>query len=173
MIQIPEFWDIAVFMVAGEGEICAGSKKVLSKARVLADSLGCYLKAITDLREKIQDIIWLGADMVYTYRGRDEDVLFKFVEKEKPEILLFCSCQKAGVLSPFIAHKFQTGICTNVFDAYIDTSDRKIIAKSLRFSGRLVVEQKINGFPQIVVFDDLKLPEPFINKDRTGREVEL
>jgi electron transfer flavoprotein alpha subunit len=173
MIEVAEFWDIAVFAAVVEGGICAGSKRVVGKARTLADSLGCYLKVIVGLKDVVKEAIWLGADIVYVYKDKDEDALLRFTEKEKPEILLFCNCEDANILSVFVAHRFQTGLCTNIFDARIDTSDRKMITKALRFSRKLVVEHKINGYPQIAVFDDTKLPEPFINKEREGKEVEF
>jgi electron transfer flavoprotein alpha subunit len=83
---------------------------LLDRARALAQRLGCYVKTI------------------------DGDPV-AFVEREKPEIVLFDELAPAVA----VAEKFRTGV-VDAFDADLDVQSRLLVMRTRAYGGRVIRE---------------------------------
>src|SRR5262245_43310552 len=93
--------DVAVHVRIQDGGLALASRRLLGRGRELADQLGCYLKAVCSTPAPAA--FRFGADRVFA----GEAALF--IEREKPEILLFDEGAEPAALAASLAQRFRTG----------------------------------------------------------------
>lgn len=150
-----EYSGIAVIVGAADA-----GKRVVAKARELADSLGCYVKVYGPASD------WgpVGADQVFSGGS-----ILKFVEQEKPEVVLFAP--EPVLLEPILkwAQEKSLPVIGPCFDVSIDISTREAVGRRTIFAGAMTADIGSGGRkPQIFAMDASRLPEPLTQASRTA-----
>jgi len=149
-----EYSGIAVIVGAMET-----GRRVVGKARELADSLGCYVKVYGPASD------WglIGADQVFS-----GGTIAKFLEQEKPEVVLLAP--EAVLLEPVLrwAQKNSLAAIGPCFDVSIDISTREAAGRRTVMAGAMIADVGSTGKPQIFAMDVSRLPEPLTNPSRTA-----
>lgn len=172
--------NIWVVAIAWEPVLRPCDLQVLGKARNLADTLGAYVHALlvgeAASEDLARELIAYGADMVCWGVGYPTGPsLMEFMNKRKPEILLFADAAGGRKMAPRLAQRLKTALVTHTVDLSINTEERSLVAAVPIYRGAAyrVVECKTK--PQIATIQPGIFPVPERNNWRSGdiEEVEL
>lgn len=147
MPSLSDYRDILVVCQAGDGRINKPSLEVLTKARELADQVGCRVLALvagTEVADLGETAIHQGADAVFL--AEDERlaignvdayyaVAHALVKEHKPEILLMSANPLGLDLAPRLAAALGTGALSDATKLEVDETDRLLVAKRLTYDG--------------------------------------
>jgi electron transfer flavoprotein alpha subunit len=168
------------------GLLSTSSKELLGKGRELADQLGVWLIAYstTSLSGQEGEIISYGADLVLTtflppgeessFSHRDltarADFLSKVIHDERPEIVLFPSSPLEIAVAARVAQHFKTGLVTDCTSLSLDLAERRLIAASPIYDGKLLEEYHWpKNRPQMAALRPGAFPEAFPDQYREGK----
>lgn len=149
------------------------SRKVIGKARALADQLG---SSVTVLLPAPHDAcsagcFRVGADRICVIASFQK--LAELIGRENPEILLLEFSPRGIEYGPQLAQRFKTGL-TYCFDVDLDPSSRCLVQKIKVYDGKMVVEVVTpEARPQIAVLDPAGLLEAPEDPRRTGEIVRI
>ncbi len=147
MAQRADHRDILVVLETRGDHFPKTSLEVLSKARELADGLGCRVEALvlgTDVEGLGEVAIHQGADIVLL--GRHEELTIgnidayfaaalPVVKERKPEIVLMSATPLGLDLAPRLGAALGTGALSDATKLDVDETDRLLIAKRLTYDG--------------------------------------
>lgn len=141
---------IAVYLEFDGRELTPATKKVLAKARELANMLGCYVFGLAvGVSIDVATVAAAGADKVMTIGGKDYEnydtirytaALENLIKEANPEMLFFAHSFASHDLAPRIAHRMGTGYAGGCAEIDIDVTQRLLLSRVTSYGGRLVTE---------------------------------
>ncbi|MBI3271980.1 MAG: 4Fe-4S binding protein [Planctomycetes bacterium] len=186
----------AVPSTPGSGILVAGdlgptglrpsTRRVLRRARELANTLGCFLTCLltprVDPGTACKDAIACGADRVLLVDATDtnpEDglglpaLLAPILAKEQPEIVLFPDSIRAAALAPRLAERLGAGLASPCHEVDLDLSTRQLLQRVPLFKGLGLGELVCAATrPQMAVLRTHQLPDPMPDGSRDGEIVQ-
>ena len=121
-----------VWVVDPEGALDGGVLRLVGKARVLADGLGCYaylLLAGRPDREQAQRAVHAGADHVLLASGNPgHEELAAFLRVRAPQVVLFPRTASGRRLGPALAHDLDASLCGYAADLVVDPVYQRLVA---------------------------------------------
>lgn len=129
--------DILVFTEFKDGHPLKVGLEILSRARGLADELGCNLYALvlTDMAQDIEDLFRYGADRVYVcmdkrlryYVGEYfSEMAVSLVKDIMPYSFIIGATSLGSMFAPEAAARLRTGLAAHVIDYRIDQSNNLV-----------------------------------------------
>lgn len=176
---------LGIFELEGD-DLPAAAKELLWKGRELADQLGVWLMAYSTVPSsgKSNRIISYGADVVFEANGAElnagpalpvrylqtqADLICRIIDQERPEIILCTSSPQTTALAARVAQRFKTGLAAECTSLGIDLAERKLLAVSPLYEGRLLQEYHWpERRPQMATLKAGAFPEAFSDMDREG-----
>ncbi|MGC8909028.1 MAG: electron transfer flavoprotein subunit alpha/FixB family protein [Fervidicoccaceae archaeon] len=143
-----EYKGIMVYAEVHNGTIHPVTFELLGKARELANKKGTKVLAALagyGVKEKAQELIYRGADIVYvtdSEKLRTLDVvahksaLLKIIEKAKPEAVLIGATNTGRTLAPRVSAYLKTGLTADCTDLFIDDKGNLVQVRPA-FSGNI------------------------------------
>ena len=155
-----EYNGIYIYGEINNNKLIDITYELLSKGRPLADKLNSKLNLVCINQIKDDDFKVLQryrVDEVICYNYSNEydcstygDILEKFVEKYKPDVLLFPATNIGRELAPFLASKCHTGITADCTMLEIDENTKLLRQTRPTFGGKMLATIIIpNNKPQI------------------------
>ncbi len=138
--------DIAVFVSDEQA-----SKRLVARAREIANDIGCYLYAVASKK-----VSYNNCDKVVIASSAEEE--WNLLLSNPIRVCLFDLSQAENATR--LAHHFDSGLLAPVFDLHFDSSAAKFVYKVKSFSGRLVREVVFTRTPEFAVVDTSLLSEP-------------
>lgn len=161
-----------VWVVNPDGALPDGILRLIGKARVVADTLGCYVYFLacgSATADEAQRAIQAGADSVLLATGAPtlDDLRTFFVDKA-PQGVLFPDTAPGRVLGPGLAQALGGSLSGRAADLAVDPIYQRILAHQpvLDDAARQVVA--LLASPAIAVVDTDALPAAFNEPWRTG-----
>lgn len=142
--------DILVFTEFKDGRPLNVGLEILSKARGLADELGCNLYALvlTDMAEDMEDLFRYGADRVYActdkrlkyYVGEYfSEIAVSLVKDIMPYSFIIGATSMGSMFAPEVAARLKTGLAAHVIDYRIN-EEGDLVQIVPSFGGRVAAE---------------------------------
>jgi hypothetical protein len=149
-----DYRDIAVVVGATDA-----GRRVVGKARELADTLGCYVKVYGPATD------WgpIGADRVFSGGSIDQ-----FLDQEKPELVLFAP--EKVLLEPILRYAQRRGlpVVGPCMDVYMDLATREAVAHRAILAGAMIADIITDKRPQIYALEPARLADPISNPSRSA-----
>lgn len=167
------------------GKIHPISFELLGKGREIANKLGAELSAVilgnNIAREDLMELIYYGADKVYSYNHpvfEYPDVIqykhniVKLIQEERPEIFLFGATNFGRSLAPRVAASVKTGLTADCIDLQVDENEELIQIRPA-FVGNILAHIKTKTRPimSTIRYNVMKKNER--NSTREGMIVEM
>ncbi|MEA3202163.1 MAG: electron transfer flavoprotein alpha subunit [Thermoplasmata archaeon] len=147
MAQRADFRDILVVLETRGDHLPKTSLEALSKARELADTIGCRVEALilgTEVSALGETAIHNGADIVLL--AQDEALAIgnidayvaatlPVIKERKPEIVLMSATPLGLDLAPRLGAALGTGALSDATKLDVDDADRLLVAKRLTYDG--------------------------------------
>jgi len=183
MASYSDYRDILVVLQTSNGRIVKPALETLTKARELADQLGCRVNALllgdAAMEDLAQTAIHHGADAV-TLAEHEQltvgnvDAYFAatlpVVKEQKPEILLMSATPLGLDLAPRLGAALGTGALSDATKLDVDDTDRLLIAKRLTYDGSVEAAATIPKHrPQIATLRPGSVRVGFPDDSRYGR----
>lgn len=142
--------DVFVYIEQRDGQIVTVSKELVCKARQLADTLACEVKAVllSDImKDDVNALIHLGADEVIHVEDPKLAVyltdyytqaMVQVLEERKPEIVLFGATSIGRDLAPRIAARINTGLTADCTKLEIDGETSQLLMTRPAFGGNIM-----------------------------------
>ncbi len=178
MNENKEYNGILIISEENLGSVHKVSYELLYKANLLVEKLGseinCLLLTHNDL--EVNKLIHCGADKVYimkdpSFENADENLFAKnivpFIEKHKPEIVLFGATNLGRSLAPRIAAALKTGLTADCTELELD-DENKLIQIRPAFSDNLLAHIKTVKYPQMATVRYKEFKEATPDIKRTG-----
>ncbi len=178
-----DYHDILVLCEMRDGKLAKSSLEVLTKARELADQIGCRVEALilgdANVESLAEQAIHMGADVVLT--GENEaltvgniDAFFAVslpvVRERKPEIVLVSATPRGLDLAPRLGAALGTGALSDATQLEVDYTDRLLIARRLTYDGSVQATASIPEHrPQIASLRPGAVRPGFPDDMRYGR----
>jgi len=180
-------WSHLLGIINWEGEgLSIPSKELLGKGRELADQLGVWLMVYSTEPSSGQEseAISHGADLVLTlppdpstsevasdrYLMAQTESISRVIRQEHPEIVLFTSSPLMTAIAARVAQRFRTGLATDCTSLSLDLSERRLVAASPLYEGRLLQEYHWpSRRPQMAALRGGAFPEAFPDRYREGK----
>lgn len=147
MAQRSDYRDILVVCEGRDGRLTKTSLEALTKARELADNLGCRVEALL-LGTQVEDLgeaaIHNGADIVLLAQHDSLTIgnidaffaaMLPIVKERKPEIVLMSATALGLDLAPRLGAALGTGALSDATKLDVDENDRLLVAKRLTYDG--------------------------------------
>ncbi|MGC9114761.1 MAG: electron transfer flavoprotein subunit alpha/FixB family protein [Fervidicoccaceae archaeon] len=143
-----EYKGIMVYAEVHNGTIHPVTFELLGKARELANKKGTKVLAALagyGVKEKAQELIYRGADIVYVTDSEKlktldvvahKSALLKIIEKAKPEAVLIGATNTGRTLAPRVSAYFKTGLTADCTDLFIDDKGNLVQVRPA-FSGNI------------------------------------
>ena len=162
-----------VWVVDPDGWGNDGILRLVGKARVVADALGCYvyLLACGSPAEEAasQAAIHAGADSVLTARGIPALAdLTAFFGERAPQAILFSRTTLGRTLGPGLAQALGGGLCGHAVDLAFDSIYQRVIAHQPVLDNAARQSVAILASPAVVVVDTEALPAAYNEPWRSG-----
>jgi len=184
--SMPDDWSHLLGVIdCEEGALSVSSKELLGKGRELADQLGVWLMvySMTPLAGLEREAISLGADQVLIlppdpsdagvasdrYLTAQAESIAGVIGQAHPEIVLFTSSPLMTAVAARVAQRFKTGLATDCTSLGLDLSERRLVAVSPLYEGRLLQEYHWPvRRPQMATLRSGAFPEAFPDRYREG-----
>lgn len=150
---------VMIFAEQRGGKIHSISFELLGKGREIADKLKAELSAVilgyNIAREELIELIYHGADKVYSYNHpvfEHPDVIqykhniVKLIQQERPEVLLVGATHFGRSLAPRIAAAISTGLTADCTDLQVDENG-EVIQIRPAFTGNVLAYIKTKTRP--------------------------
>ncbi|MGC8563483.1 MAG: electron transfer flavoprotein subunit alpha/FixB family protein [Fervidicoccaceae archaeon] len=143
-----EYKGIMVYAEVHNGTIHPVTFELLGKARELANKKGTKVLAALagyGVKEKAQELIYRGADIVYVTDNEKlktldvvahKSALLKIIEKAKPEAVLIGATNTGRTLAPRVSAYLKTGLTADCTDLFIDDKGNLVQVRPA-FSGNI------------------------------------
>ncbi|PNV81734.1 MAG: electron transfer flavoprotein subunit alpha/FixB family protein [Fervidicoccus sp.] len=143
-----EYKGIMVYAEVHNGTIHPVTFELLGKARELANKKGTKVLAALagyGVKEKAQELIYRGADIVYVTDSEKlktldvvahKSALLKIIEKAKPEAVLIGATNTGRTLAPRVSAYLKTGLTADCTDLFIDDNGNLVQVRPA-FSGNI------------------------------------
>jgi len=193
MIEVNRRGEVWVFAEQHQGKLADTPLELMSKARVLADTLGVKVAAVllgNDVRELAERLIHYGADKVYLlehpllehYQTNGyAKVIYDLIHKYEPQIVLYGATITGRDLAPRIASAARAGLTADCTDLQIGdhrTSNNGELHKNLLFQirpafGGNIIATIINydRWPQMATVREGVMPMPEPDVKRKGNVI--
>lgn len=152
---------VIVFAEQESGQIHPVTYELLGKgneiAKKLSVGLSCVLLGSKIEEEKIKELIFHGADKVFSYDHPQLDefdpIIYKenivnLIKDEKPEVVLFGATHLGRSLGPRVAAALSTGLTADCTGLEVD-SDKNLIQIRPAFTGNIFAHIKTKTRPQM------------------------
>ncbi len=161
-----------VWVVNPDGALPDGILRLIGKARVVADTLGCYVYFLacgSATADDAQLAIHAGADSVLLASGAPalEDLRTFFADKA-PQGVLFPDTALGRALGPGLAQALDGSLSGRAADLAVDPIDQRILAHQPVLDDAARQVMILLAAPAIVVIDTEALPAAFNEPWRTG-----
>lgn len=173
--------EIWVYAEQHKGIIQPVAAELLGEARRLADSRGFSVTAVLigNLRASAaEDLVAAGADKVFLVTHETlglpmelpyEDILYRLVQREQPEILLFGATPFGRSLAPRLAARLGTGLTADCTQLSIDPESGLLKQVRPAFGGSLMAEIICPDMrPQMATVRPGVFPRPVSDPSRGG-----
>ena len=154
-INADEYSGVCVFAEIQDHEkVLDGALELLTKGRILADTLGEKLYAIVmglDAEQYLPDVLAYCPDVIICCSDKRlkhydseifPEIASRITEKIKPSIMLFPGTEAGGDLAPRLAWRFETGLTSHCTDLDIVHSEQYcrdlLLMKRPGFSGNMI-----------------------------------
>ncbi|MBC7333113.1 MAG: electron transfer flavoprotein subunit alpha/FixB family protein [Actinobacteria bacterium] len=179
-----EVWTIAEQC---QGDIREVSYEILTRGRALADKLGVKLASVLIgykvNKEKIEELIYRGADKVYLAEAQELEnfivenygnVLIDLISQYKPEIIIAGATTSGRTLMPYVAVRVNAGLTADCTDLDIEEGTGNLLQTRPAIGGNILATIKTpNNRPQMAtVRVKSTRPLPVDNK-RTGEIIRI
>ncbi len=185
--DIASYKGVWVFCEQRNGQIQSVSYELLGKGRELAYKLNTELCGVllgkNLKKDKVNDIIWRGADKVYLacseeladYRSEPyTKVLTDLIEEYKPAIFLAGATSIGRSLIPRVAVKVQAGLTADCTGLEIDSEKKILLQTRPAFGGNIMATIiSPDHRPQMATVRHKVMPEAKVDKGRIGKVVEV
>ena len=185
--DITSYKGVWVFCEQRNDQIQSISYELLEKGRELAYKLNTELSGVllgNNLKkDKVNDIIWRGADKVYLacseeladYRNEPyTKVLTDLIEEYKPAIFLAGATSIGRSLIPRVAVKVQAGLTADCTGLEIDSEKNILLQTRPAFGGNIMATIiSPDHRPQMATVRHKVMPEAKVDKGRRGEVVEV
>ncbi len=185
--DITTYEGVWVFCEQRNGRIQSVSYELLEKGRELAYKLNTELSGVLLgkhlKKDKVNDIIWRGADKVYLvcseeladYRSEPyTKVLTDLIEEYKPAIFLAGATSIGRSLMPRVAVKVQAGLTADCTGLEIDSEKNILLQTRPAFGGNIMATIiSPDHRPQMATVRHKVMPEAKVDKGRIGKVVEI
>lgn len=164
-------WTVAVVW---KDHLCSSDIELVGKARELADSLGAYVKVLLVGEQAseamAQELIAYGADEVYLGPGYPTDQgLADFVQRYRPEVLLFSDVAGSRQLAPRLAQRLAAALVTHAVDLAIDAEQRALLVIRPIYEGAVDQVVQCLALPQMATVRPGSFPMPYRDQWRQGK----
>ncbi len=164
--------DIWLLADATVGQVSDVTLQIVGKARVLADGLGAYVRALlVDAPDEAmaQTLIAHGADYIYLAPGQpDAATLTAFLREHKPEVVLLADSAGSRALAARVAQELGASLVTEAEDVRMDPSDRTLLVTRPIYEGLASQVIACLAKPQMVTVRAGAFPLPYPDHSRNG-----
>lgn len=185
--DITSYEGVWVFCEQRNGKIQSVSYELLEMGRELAYKLNTELCGIllgkNLKKDRVNDIIWRGADKVYLvcseeladYRSEPyTKVLTDLIEEYKPAIFLAGATSIGRSLIPRVAVKVQAGLTADCTSLEIDSEKKILLQTRPAFGGNIMATIiSPDHRPQMATVRHKVMPEAKVDRGRIGKVVEV
>jgi electron transfer flavoprotein alpha subunit len=162
-----------VWVVSPDGSLADDIRRLVGKARVVADGLGthaCLLLGGDREVGEAQDAIQAGADAVLLAAGEPRLAdLVTFFGQRSPQVILFPGTRLGRSLGPGLAHELGGGLVGHAVDVAVDPIYGQIVAHQPILEDAARRELRILARPVVAVVDAGALAASFDEPWRVGR----
>lgn len=137
----------------------AGSPRLVSRAREMANSLGCYLRVVTDAAHAA-DAGASGADEVRTDDAVCAGKLGRWDAQALNEVFLFEDTPAAALTAGRLAGRTGAPTLEGVVSVDFDLNERLLLMRIETFGGKQLEEWVGTSLPVIALVKADRLPEP-------------
>lgn len=137
---------------------------LVGEARRLADMLGCYVHAVVGAADLAETAIAAGADRVHV-----AEVAGLFLAAQTPEFAFYPVDQWPQAAAA--AQQHRAGLITDARHLQIDENTRALIGAHPVYGGDYLVETAVTSPAKFATLDPRFLPEPYLDRGRSGEVV--
>jgi electron transfer flavoprotein alpha subunit len=164
-------------VVAWQDQLRDADVQLVGKARELADSLGAYVIGLVLGEPATEDmgreLVAHGADRVYVAKGYPTDKsLAEFLDRKKPEILLFNDSAGSRKFAPQVAQRLDASLVTHAVDLMLDAENRSLVVAMPLYRGVAYQVIACHAHPQMATVQPGVFPTPYRDDWRDG-DVEM
>ncbi len=183
---LEDYRGVWVFCEQRKGQIQSVVFELLGEGRKLADELRTQLSAVllgNDVRDKVDELIWRGADKVYLVESpqlhdyQDDpytEVLTDLIRDFKPAVVLTGATSIGRSLIPRVAVKLETGLTADCTRLEIDKSKGLLLQTRPAFGGNIMATIICpNHRPQMATVRHKVMKEAKVDRARRGEVIEI